>query len=181
VKAPELTIAQSSLMTGQTQQSMQPAGAAPVIQPITSFTPTAASGPSPSVNQPAPARVTTGARNLAQMYLVKGRIVSNPPQAYSAEFFDDTRKASVALSGQRMVNGEYEYFGVNESIGTKYKASLIKPDSLKLFPGADVKGFAVFSDLDLKIECAYALRQATGRGEGTCADNQGNIYRIVFH
>lgn len=170
VKAPELRIAQST----------QQAATAPIIRPVTSFTPTASPGLTPSVNQPAPARATTGASYLAQMYLVKGRIVSNPPQAYSAKFFMDTRKASVALSGQRLVNGEFDQFGMNESIGTKYKASLIKPDTLKPFPGADAKGFALFSDVDLQIECAYALTEATGRGEGTCADNQGNTYRIVF-
>jgi hypothetical protein len=42
-----------------------------------------------------------------------------------------------------------------------------------------MKGFARFVDVDLQLECVYALTRATGRGEGTCVDNQRNTYRLV--
>jgi hypothetical protein len=125
------------------------------------------------------APAVTAIPRSAQLYLIKGRIVSNPPQSYNAEFLD-TGKASVTLSGPRRVHGDFELFGLTESISAKYQSRLIKPDSLKPFTGADAKGFATFHDADVQVECVYALTRSTGRGEGTCADNQGNVYRIVF-
>jgi hypothetical protein len=101
-----------------------------------------------------------------QLYLIKGRIVSTPPQTFNAEFFDNG-KASATLSGRRLLNGNYELFEMRDSISTKYKARLINPDGLKPFEGADSKGFAVMSDVDLQLECVYGLTRATGRGEGT--------------
>ncbi|HEY2921337.1 MAG TPA: hypothetical protein VGK77_20320 [Candidatus Binatia bacterium] len=32
----------------------------------------------------------------------------------------------------------------------------------------------------MQMECAYSLTKDTGRGQGMCADNQSNNYRIVF-
>jgi hypothetical protein len=148
--------------------------------PLVKPTPTTQFALLPQTEKPAAARASTGSRSFAQLYLVKGRIVSSPPQAFGAEFFDDTGKATVILSGRRLINGDFELFGMSESIASKYKAQLIRPDALKPFAGADAKGFARFSDLGLQLECVYALTRATGRGEGVCADNEGNTYQIVF-
>jgi hypothetical protein len=64
---------------------------------------------------------------------------------------------------------------------SKYKPALIKLDGLKPTPGADTKGFAVLTDnAGMQMECAYSLTKDTGRGQGVCADNQGNTYRIMF-
>jgi hypothetical protein len=54
-------------------------------------------------------------------------------------------------------------------------------DGLRAVAGADAKGFAALSDgAGMQMECAYSLTKNTGRGQGLCADNQGNSYRIVF-
>jgi hypothetical protein len=111
--------------------------------------------------------------------LIKGPIVTNPPQTFSAEFFDG--KAEIILSGRRRLTGEFELFTLGESIEGKHKRSPINPDSMKPSPGADAKGFAALSDgAGSQLECVYSLIRATGRGEGTCADNQHNTYSLVF-
>jgi hypothetical protein len=143
---------------------------------------TGTSAPQPIISQPTathPMRASTGIRALAQLYLIKGPIVTNPPQTFSAEFFDG--KAEIILSGRRRLTGEFELFTLGESIKAKYKPGLINPDSMKLSPGADAKGFAALSDgAGSQLECVYSLIRATGRGEGTCADNQRNTYSLVF-
>ena len=105
--------------------------------------------------------------------------MSNPPQAFSAEF-QDAGKASVILGGNRRLDGDFELFDLTSSISAKYKATLIKPDSIKIIPSADRKGFARFSDGRLHLECAYSLTSGTGHGAGVCADSDGNSYQIVF-
>jgi len=117
----------------------------------------------------------------AQLYLIRGRIVSNPPQTFRGTFSPDGT-AEVILAGNRRVFGNFESFAASESISAKYKPVLLtNPDSLKISPGVNVKGFAALSDgVGTDLECAYALNSATKRGEGTCADNQRNTYRIVF-
>ncbi len=123
---------------------------------------------------------STGQRLLAQLYLIKGPIVTNPPQTYSAEFLE-SGKASVVLSGRSRLTGEFELFGIDQSVPAKYAAWLMNPDSIKPGHGADAKGFAVFSDgTGTELECSYSLTRSTGRGQGVCADNQNNTYRIVF-
>ena len=82
--------------------------------------------------------------------------------------------------GRRLVQGTFELFSIDAAIGAKYQAQLIKPDTIRLFPGADTKGFARFTDSGLQLECAYALTNATGRGSAVCADSDGNTYQIVF-
>jgi hypothetical protein len=106
--------------------------------------------------------------------------VSNPPQTFNGEFLP-SGKAQVVLSGRRLLTGDFDLIPITESIQAKYKPALIKLDSLKPVSGADAKGFAALSDgTGMQLECAYSLTKATGRGEGVCADNQRNTYRIVF-
>jgi hypothetical protein len=157
-----------------------PTQAAPVAPAASASGPVAATQAAPAPAAPTPATAAAAPRYYAQLYLVKGRIVSNPPQEFSAEFFNDTRKASVILMGRRLLQGDFELFPISASIQAKYTAALIKPDSVKTVPGADLKGFARFTDIDLELECAYTLVSSTGRGAGLCNDNQGNGYRIVF-
>jgi hypothetical protein len=117
---------------------------------------------------------------LAQLYLIKGPIVSNPPQTFRGSFTPDG-KAEVTLAGNRTLSGTFESFPVSESIRARFKPVLVNPDGLKISRGTDLKGFAVLSDgTGTELECVYSLNNATGRGEGTCADNQRNTYRIVF-
>jgi hypothetical protein len=112
--------------------------------------------------------------------LIKGLIVTIPPQTFSAEF-SETGKAQVILSGRRLLTGDFELIGLEESIKGKYKPSLINTDSMKPSPGADAKGFVALSDgRGTQLECVYSLIRSTGRGEGTCADNQRNTYSLVF-
>jgi hypothetical protein len=130
----------------------------------------------PAVNKPTNPTIV---RNAA-LFLVKGPIVSNPPQRFSAEFYDNGRAVAL-LSGLRRLTGNFQTFGISESIADKYSASLIKPDSVKPQLGSDAKGFAVFSDeFGTLLECSYTFSRATGRGRGGCADNQANTYDIVF-
>jgi hypothetical protein len=104
--------------------------------------------------------------------LIRGPIVSNPPQTFNAEFLE-TGKASVVLSGRRRLTGEFELFALDELVSAKYTARLIDPDAVKATASADVKGFAVFSDgTGIELECTYALRRSTVRGHGMCADNK---------
>jgi hypothetical protein len=134
----------------------------------------------PRRDQPLASTIGIGNTLLAQLYLVKGPIVSNPPQAFSAEFLP-SGKARIVLSGRRLLIGDFELFSITESITAKYKPSLINPDRLKPTAGSDAKGFAVLSDgSGTQLECAYSLIRTMGRGEGVCADNQRNEYRIVF-
>ena len=142
----------------------------PVSQPPTSV------APAPVPVNPAP---ITQPR-FAQLSLVKGRIVSNPPQSFNAEFDDGSGKASVVLAGNRRLEGNFELFEIGTAISAKYKATLIKPDAIKVAPGADRKGFARFSDFGLQLECSYSLLTSTGRGGGVCADSDGNSYQIGF-
>src|SRR5688500_11356349 len=55
-----------------------------------------AAPPAPVVTQPAPTPSAPSAppvtRRFAQLYLIKGKIVSTPPQSFTAEFFDETGK-----------------------------------------------------------------------------------------
>ena len=153
---------------------------APIASTVT-FAPLQTS-PAPVVNASiAPALAGhVGQRLLAQLYLIKGPIVTNPPQAFNGEFLPDG-KAQVVLSGRRLMTGDFDLVPISESIQAKYKPALIKLDGLKPLSGADVKGFASLSDgSGVQLECAYSLTKATGRGEGVCADNQRNTYRIVF-
>lgn len=150
----------------------------PVIQPKSSSSASNVIQPPVSAPATAPTRDTSGTPRYAQIYLIKGRIVSNPPQASSVEFFADAGKAAVTFAGAHRVAGEFEVFGIAESIGKA--AQLIKPETLKPLPGADAKGFAVFRETGYRLECAYALDRKSGSGEGTCADSQGNIYRLAF-
>jgi len=124
-------------------------------------------------------KVETG-KLLAQLYLIKGPIVSNPPQTFRGSFTPDG-KAEVTLAGNRTLSGKFESFPASESIRARYKPVLVNPDSVKISRGTDLKGFAVLSDgIGTELECVYSLNNATGHGEGTCADNQRNTYRIVF-
>lgn len=165
---------------------------AQVNPPPAAVASTTASTSRPPVSESAPVSSTTSgpsfatpkaperAVSYAQLFLIKGPVVTNPPQRFSAEFHH-TGKATAILSGSRRLTGDYKLFEITESIEAKYSASLIKPDAEKLTLGADAKGFAVFSDgTGFDLECAYSLTKATGRGQGTCADNQRNTYRIVF-
>jgi hypothetical protein len=128
---------------------------------------------------PAPAG-RVGQSLLAQLYLIKGPVVSNPPQTFNGEFLS-SGKAQVVLSGRRLLTGDFELLPITESIQAKYKPALIKLDGLKPTAGADAKGFAALSDgAGMQIECAYSLTKDTGHGQGICGDNQGNTYRIVF-
>src|SRR5438093_8461919 len=122
--------------------------------------------------RPAVSKASPSSVRLAGLFLTKGPIVSTPPQRFSAEFYD-TGKAVVVLSGLRRLTGDFQSFAINESIGAKYSAQLIKPDSIRPQLGADAKGFAVFSDeTGTKLECSYTFTKSTGRGQGVCADNQ---------
>jgi hypothetical protein len=117
---------------------------------------------------------------LAQLYLIKGPVVSTPPQAFSAEFLPGG-KAQAILSNRRPLTGNFELLPLSESIKVKFKPALVNPDVLKPPAGADVNGFAALSDgSGTQLECVYSLNNATGRGEGTCEDNQRNTYRLVF-
>jgi S1-C subfamily serine protease len=173
--APVVALAQAptaiSAMSGATAMSQLAPAAAPPAPQVTASANATSLAPASTAN--------TGQRLLAQLYLIKGRIVTNPPQAFSAEFLEEG-KASVVLAGRRLLTGNHVLFELGESISAKYTAKLLKPDTLKPFSGADAKGFAALSDVDLEIECVYGLTRSTGRGDGTCADNQGNTYRISF-
>ena len=106
--------------------------------------------------------------------------MSDPPQRFIAEFYDNGKAAAV-LSGIGRLSGDYQLFGINESIAGKYTTHLINPDNGKPQIGADVKGFAALSNgTGTELECSYTFIKATGHGEGTCADNQRNTYRLVF-
>jgi hypothetical protein len=149
----------------------------PAAPPAVVAAPTA-----PVVTQPAPTPLVPNAptvtRRFAQLYLIKGKIVSTPPQSFTAEFFDETGKTRVELSGRRVLEGDFELFLFSTRISSKLR--IVKPDSIKTIAGADKKGIARFSDLDLELECAYMFVSSTGRGSGICTDNQGNGYQIVF-
>lgn len=123
---------------------------------------------------------SAGPRLTAQLYLIKGPIVSNPPQTFNAEFFEGG-KAFVVLSGRRPLTGDFELFGISELTKAKYNVRLMNPDSVNPAPGTDARGFAVLSDgTGTELECSYSLTRSTGRGQGMCADNQRNTYRIIF-
>jgi hypothetical protein len=145
--------------------------------------PSQATSFAPSVQETSkiqPAPPSPSISRFAQLYLIRGPVVTNPPQTFNAEFLD-TGQASVVLSGRRRLTGQVETFGINDSIATKYSARLIEPDSVKPGAGSDAKGFAYFSDTaGLEMECAFSLTRSTGRGRGICVDNQSNTYQIVF-
>jgi hypothetical protein len=166
-----------AVVTAQTQPPVPTTTAAP--QTALGFAPAAQTTSSP-VNTPAPvpATVATTQRLFAQLYLIKGPVVSDPPQVFKAEFFPGG-KVQVVL-GRRILIGDFELFSLTDSIKSK-QPSLINPDTLKVSPNADAKGFAGLSDeTGMQLECIYSLTQSNGRGAGTCADNQRNSYRIVF-
>jgi hypothetical protein len=123
---------------------------------------------------------TTPSVRHAWLFLTKGPIVSDPPQRFSADFYDNGKAAAV-LSGIGPVSGDYQIFGINESIAAKYTTRLINPDNVKPQIGADAKGFAALSNgTGIELECSFMFSKATGRGEGMCADNQRSTYRLVF-
>jgi Zn-dependent protease with chaperone function len=157
-----------------------PAVASALTQSAVAFAPVQ----SPAPGNVAPLALTSvgnaGQRLLAQLYLIKGPVVSTPPQTFNGEFLSNG-KAQVVLSGRRLLTGDFELLPVTESIQAKYKPALIKLDGLKPVAGSDMKGFAALSDsAGIQMECAYSLAKGTGRGQGICGDNQGNTYRIMF-
>jgi len=158
-----------------------PAASPALTQSAVAFAPIQTTPAPSAVAPPAPASFGgAGQRLLAQLYLIKGPVVSNPPQTFNGEFLSGG-KAQVVLSGRRLLTGDFELLPITESIQAKYKPALLKLDGLKPVAGADAKGFAALSDgAGMQMECAYSLTKDTGRGQGTCADNQGNTYRIMF-
>jgi hypothetical protein len=131
--------------------------------------------PPPAVQSARPVRTS-----LAQLYLISGPTVSNPPQSFNGEF-SSNGEARVVLAGRRVLTGNFDLFETGQSIQAKYQPKLIKPEAVKPLAGTDAKGFAALSDgTGLQLECIYSIKRATGRGEGTCADNQRNTYKIVF-
>jgi hypothetical protein len=188
------TVLLPSTLPGQTfavkagQQPSQPVVVsaqpqAPVQAPPSAAFPSQATTFAPPVSQTLkapPVPPSPSVSRFAQLYLIRGPVVTNPPQTFNAEFLD-TGQASVVLSGRRRLVGQFETFGINDRIATKYSAHLIEPDSIKLGADNDAKGFAFFSDTaGWEMECAFSLTRATGRGRGLCADNQRNTYQIVF-
>jgi hypothetical protein len=106
--------------------------------------------------------------------------VTNPPQVSNGEFLPNG-KVQVNVSGRRLLTGEFELFGLTDSFRPKHAPSLINPETLKISRNADIKGFAALSDdIGMQLECVYSLTRSNGRGEGICADNQRNTYRIVL-
>lgn len=169
------------VVTAALPQAPAQATSTPSAQPTVSFI-AGSSNNQPITNPvpPSPSRASVGTHSYAQLYLIKGPIVSNPPQTFNGEFLP-TGKAQVILSGRRLLTGDFELFGISESVRAKYKPALVNPDNLKIPRGSDVKGFAALSDgVGTELECVYSLNNATTRGEGTCADNQNNTYRIIF-
>jgi hypothetical protein len=137
---------------------------------------------SSSVNSPAPAPASAviTKRLLAQLYLIRGPVVTNPPQVSNGEFLPNG-KVQVNVSGRRLLTGEFELFGLTDSFRPKHAPSLINPETLKISRNSDTKGFAALSDdIGMQLECVYSLTRSNGRGEGICADNQRNTYRIVL-
>jgi len=158
-----------------------PAATPALTQSAVAFAPVQTSPAPSTVAPPAPASFgSAGQRLLAQLYLIKGPVVSNPPQTFNGEFLSNG-KAQIVLSGRRLLTGDFELLPITESIQAKYKPALLKLDDLKPITGADAKGFAALSDgAGIQMECAYSLTKDTGRGQGMCADNQSNTYQIVF-
>jgi hypothetical protein len=84
--------------------------------------------------------------------------VSNPPQAFNAEFLP-TGKARM-ISGRRLLTGDFELFALAESIKAKYKATLINRESVKPSAGADTKVFAALSDGgSTQLECCVLAHE----------------------
>jgi hypothetical protein len=110
-------------------------------------TPSASPSPTPAVTKPvmtpgvkppqtSPASVGSREKLLPQLYLIRGPIVSNPPQTFRGTFSPDG-KAEVILAGNRRLTGNFESFALNDSISAKYKpALLVNPDCLKIPRGA---------------------------------------------
>lgn len=175
------TLRGQSLAVNALARDPTPVNTTPVtVQLAPALVPVVQTMPAPAVVAVASRLTGTASRMFAQLYLIRGPVVSNPPQTFSGEFLD-TGKASVVLSGRRRLTGDFELFGIDEKLAAKYSARLIKPDSVKPTLGNDAKGFAAFSDgIGAEIECSYFLNRSTGRGQGMCADNEKNTYRIVF-
>jgi hypothetical protein len=123
-----------------------PAAAQTLTQSAAAFAPVQTTAAPSTVALPAPASFgSAGQRLLAQLYLIKGPVVSNPPQTFNGEFLS-SGKAQVVLSGRRLLTGDFDLIPITESIQAKYKPTLIKLDGLKPIAGADMKGFAALSD-----------------------------------
>jgi hypothetical protein len=110
---------------------------APTPVPVVTPQPMSEPPPSPlkSLEVTAPAVQATSigiGKSMAQLYLVKGPIVSNPPQIFNGEFWRRV-KAQVILSGRRLLTGDFELFGIADSITAKYKPALVNPDNLKRY------------------------------------------------
>ena len=158
-----------------------PTAAVTPIEPVAATATTQAQVASvPIVSAVTSKPTTTSSVRQAGLFLTRGPIVSDPPQRFIAEFYDNGKAAAV-LSGIGRLSGDYQIFGINESIAAKYTTHLINPDNVKPQIGADAKGFAALSNgTGTELECSYTFIKATGHGEGTCADNQRNTYRLVF-
>ena len=144
-----------------------PAATQALTQSAAAFAPVQTTAAPSTVALPAPASLgSAGQRLLAQLYLIKGPVVSNPPQTFNGEFLSNG-KAQIVLSGRRLLTGDFELLPITESIQAKYKPALVKLDGLKPVSGADAKGFAALSDgAGVHMECAYSLTKDTGRGQG---------------
>lgn len=181
----QLVRRQANILDPPAQKPSEMQQSTPAATPTVTAAPPAAhiaakSDKQATEQQAKPARPSERTRYSAQLFLVKGPIVTTPPQVFSGEFLQDGR-AQVVLSGRRLLTGNFELFRASESVQAKYKFTFVTPASLNANIDGDATGFAALSDgSGTRLECLYMLTTATGRGEGVCGDNQKNTYRIVF-
>ena len=141
------------VVTAALPQAPAQATSTPSAQPTVSFI-AGSSNNQPITNPvpPSPSRASVGTHSYAQLYLIKGPIVSNPPQTFNGEFLP-TGKAQVILSGRRLLTGDFELFvhirvGQSEIIDRRS----LNPDNLKIPRGSDVRRCLLRSPTDVGTE-----------------------------
>jgi hypothetical protein len=78
------------------------------------------------------------------------------------------------------LDGEFELFAPDEAVTARYTPRLIDRQTVNAAL-APMREASLSSRRNRnELECVYSLVQSTGRGQGTCADNQSTTYRIVF-
>ena len=87
--------------------------------------------------------------------------------------------ARVLYPNNLVLNGHYSTLDEGQTI----KLRLIDSESVAAYQATSdtARGFAVFSGTDgTIIECVYGVSKTSGNGAGSCKDNRGNQYRVVF-
>jgi hypothetical protein len=131
-----------------------------------------------------PERKPEAVRHTALLTHVKGRNMSSPPMVLQAEYTETEEgrgTSRVIYPNAYFLEGEFRLLPIEQSFRGTVTPRLIDPNKVGLSTSASQKGFAAYANSDgTGMECFFGVSTDGRINQGTCADNQGNQYRISY-